>query len=90
MDYSNLFVVLMGVGTVFVGLICIILLVSLMGWICRRLEKPAPRTEQAPAATSPAPDAARSGEVLAAVSAAIAEELGADVSAIRIKSIRRI
>ena len=36
---SNLFVVLMGVGTVFVGLICIILLVSLMSWICRKLAK---------------------------------------------------
>ena len=30
MDYSNLFVVLMGLGTVFAGLLCIILLVSLM------------------------------------------------------------
>ena len=32
MDYSNLFVVLMGLGTVFAGLLCIILLVSLMSW----------------------------------------------------------
>ena len=30
MDYSNLFVCLMGLGTVFVGLVCIILLVTLM------------------------------------------------------------
>ena len=33
MDYSNLFVVLMGLGTVFAGLLCIILLVSLMSWV---------------------------------------------------------
>ena len=34
MDYSNLFVVLMGLGTVFAGLLCIILLVTLMSWVC--------------------------------------------------------
>ena len=36
MDYSNLFVVLMGLGTVFAGLLCIILLVTLMSWVCNR------------------------------------------------------
>ena len=35
-DYSNLFVVLMGIGTVFAGLLCIILLVTLMSWVCSR------------------------------------------------------
>ena len=29
MDYSNLFVCLMGLGTVFLGLVCIVLLVTL-------------------------------------------------------------
>ena len=42
MDYSNLFVCLMGIGTVFIGLICIILLVSLMSAVCRKLEKKTP------------------------------------------------
>ncbi len=84
---SNLFVVLMGVGTVFVGLICIILLVTLMGWICRKLEKPAPAA--APAAV-PQRQVSNGGEVLAAISAAIAEELGTDISAIRITSIKRV
>ena len=36
MEYSNLFVCLMGVGTVFVGLVCIILLVTLMSYVCRK------------------------------------------------------
>ena len=36
MDYSNLFVCLMGIGTVFVGLVCIILLVTLMSYVCRK------------------------------------------------------
>jgi len=86
---SNLFVVLMGVGTVFVGLICIILLVSLMGWICRKLEKPAPAAPVSPAAV-PQRQVVNGGEVLAAISAAIAEDLGTDVSAIRITSIRKV
>ena len=34
-DYSNLFVCLMGLCTVFVGLICIIVLVSVMSNVVR-------------------------------------------------------
>jgi sodium pump decarboxylase gamma subunit len=85
---SNLFVVLMGVGTVFVGLVCIILLVSLMGWLCRKFQKPA--SSPAVPAAVPQRQISNGGEVLAAISAAIAEELGTDVSAIRITSIRRV
>ena len=51
-EYSNLFVVLMGLGTVFAGLLCIILLVSLMSWVCSRTSAPkaAPQAAAAPAA----------------------------------------
>ena len=70
MDYSNLFVVLMGLGTVFAGLLCIILLVSLMSWVC---------TRTAGAQTPPK----------AAVPAAPAD-LGTDVSAIRIVSMKKV
>lgn len=88
MDYSNLFVVLMGVGTVFVGLVCIVLLVTLMSWLCRRLGK---NTSDVPApAPAPSRQAANAEELLAAISAVIAAELGADVSAIRITSIKRV
>lgn len=34
---SNTFVVLMGIGTVFFGLICLILLSSAMSAVCRRM-----------------------------------------------------
>ena len=51
-DYSNLFVVLMGLGTVFAGLLCIILLVTLMSWVCNRTGAPA--APQAAAAPAPA------------------------------------
>lgn len=88
MDYSNLFVCLMGLGTVFVGLVCIILLVTLMSYVCRKSEgkfAPAPA-----AATVDAPKAGVGPELIAAVSAAIAEEMGTDISAIRIISMKQI
>ena len=39
-EVSNLFVCLMGMGTTFVGLICIIFLTMLMGKVMQKLEKP--------------------------------------------------
>ena len=88
MDYSNLFVCLMGIGTVFFGLICIILLVTLMSFVCRKTEQ---KTTLPPAA-APAgvPKAGIGPELIAAVSAAIAEEMGTDISAIRIISMKQI
>lgn len=86
MDYSNLFVCLMGLGTVFVGLVCIILLVTLMSYVCRKSEG-----KSAPApATVDAPKAGVGPDLIAAVSAAIAEEMGTDISAIRIISMKQI
>ena len=88
-EYSNLFVVLMGVGTVFFGLICLILLVWAMGYLFRGVDEPA-----AGAVVIPQPAAQRQiangGELLAAISAAIAEELGANADAIRIVSIKKL
>ena len=88
MDYSNLFVCLMGLCTVFVGLICIIVLVSVMSNVVRRTDA----KTAAPAIPAPAAAAvsAVTPEMVAAVSAAIAEELGTDVSAIRIVSMKKI
>ena len=48
MEYSSLFVTLMGIGTVFFGLICIIFLTMAMGAILKGKEK-------APAAAAAAP-----------------------------------
>ena len=72
-EYSNLFVVLMGLGTVFAGLLCIILLVTLMSWVCARTSAPktvpqmpaAPAAMTAPAAVSAAPREA-DGEAITA------------------------
>ena len=76
MDYSNLFVCLMGLCTVFIGLICIIVLVSVMSNVVRRTDA----KTSAPAIPAPA----------AAASAAVAEDMGTDVSAIRIVSMKKI
>ena len=42
-EVSNLFVCLMGMGTTFVGLICIIFLTMLMGKVCLLYTSPSPR-----------------------------------------------
>ena len=89
MDYSNLFVCLMGLCTVFVGLICIIVLVSVMSNVVRRTDA----KHAAPAIPAPAAAPAASAvtpELVAAVAAAIAEDMGTDVSAIRIVSMKKI
>ena len=85
MDYSNLFVVLMGLGTVFAGL----LLVSLMSWVCTRTAG-AQTPPKAAVPAAPAAAEAVSPAMIAAVAAAIAEDLGTDVSAIRIVSMKKV
>ena len=87
MEYSNLFVVLMGICTVFIGLVCIIVIVSIMGAICRKMVKPSSTAQALP---DMAPQQSTTPEMIAAVAAAIAEDMGTDVSAIRITSIKKI
>lgn len=89
MDYSSVFVVLMGMGTVFFGLICLIVLTSIMGRILGR--EAAPAVSAAPAApVAAAPVEPNRQELVAAVSAAIAEELGTDITGIRILSMKKV
>ena len=91
------FVIVMGIGTVFLGLICIILLCKILGAVCTLIEK---KGEAAPAAKAPtaqpaqaapkAQDPGKRQEIIAAIGVAIAEECGVDVNAIRITSIKKI
>lgn len=88
MQISNLFVVVMGICTVFVVLILIIALCSLLSLIFRRSG-----TEEKPAAQDvPAADQAitNRAELTAAIAAAVAEYSGTDASALRILSIKKI
>ena len=91
--YSKLFVVLFGIGVVFFGLICIIVLTSIMGKIMSSIasKQPAP----APAAAAPAPAAAPAvtgiaPEIIAAITAALSEEPGISSHGINITSIKKL
>lgn len=92
--YSPLFVTLMGIGTVFFGLICIIVLTTVMGSVLKSKSKPAaPAPAAAPAAAAPAAPAvntAKEQEILAAVIAAVTEDLGPSASRMQITSINKI
>lgn len=85
--YSNLFVCVMGMGTVFVGLICIVYLTKLLGVLCRDRQPSLP--PESTAVSAPASTIDRQ-ELIAALSAAIAEDMGTDVFAIRILSVKKI
>lgn len=93
-EISNTFVVAMGISVVFIGLICIIVLCKIMSAVCQLAEKKnqpeivaTPAASVAPAVSQPIENRQ---EIIAAVSAALAEELGTDVSAIRILSFKKI
>ena len=81
--YSTAFVCIMGIGTVFLGLIALILLTKLMSFLCK---VPAPNTLPA----APRGPGKVSPELVAAISAALAEELGTDITGIRILSIKEL
>lgn len=92
---DNLYVVGMGLGVVFVGLIAIIILCYIIGAICmssgKKDETAAASAPAAAPAAAPAPAPIENRqEIIAAVSAALAEEMGTDISAIRILSFKKI
>ena len=84
-------VVAMGVGIVFAGLVILVFITWFMGLFFRG-KKPKAETKAAPAA-APAPAAEvieNKQEMLAAISAVVAEELGRDVSQIKILSFKKM
>lgn len=92
MEPSNLFVCLMGLGTVFVGLICIIALCQVMSFFCLKLEAKNHTHQEEPLREQTVPQTLipNRQEFVAAISAVLAEEIGADISAIRILSITKL
>lgn len=87
---STLITFLLGLGIVFIGLIALILIINVMGAIMRKAHTKAPQpvAEEKPAAAEAVPEGDR-GEIIAAVSAAIATVLGESVSGIRIVSFKK-
>jgi len=93
MEVSNLFVCVMGMTVTFIGLTCLIFLIILTGKIVRKIggaEVPA----KAPSGLIPPAPAAETipnrQELIAAISVALAEEMGADVTGIRILSLKKV
>lgn len=89
------FVCVLGMGTVFVGLLVLVLVCQLLGVIFKNSKDSAPKLAPVSPAAAAAPSAQPTEipnrqELIAAVSVAIAEELGEDVAAIRITSLKRI
>lgn len=89
-EVSNLFVCLMGMGTTFVGLTCIIFLTMLLGKIMRATEKPEP-PKAAPVPVAPSvPADGLTDEVKIAIIAALQQEPGFDFGRVSAIEIRRI
>lgn len=87
---SDWFTVAMGIGTVFIGLVCIVIICSIMSLFFReRKSKNEVATPVAPVTSAPAVVENRQ-EIIAAVTAAVAEEMGTDVSALRVVSFKKI
>lgn len=92
MEPSIPFVILMGVGIVFIGLVCIILLTMAMSAVCRSMGDKTP----VPAPAAPAAPAARTEAIpnrqamIAAIAVAVAEEMGTDPAGIRILSVKKL
>ena len=86
------FVILMGVGIVFIGLICIILLTTAMSAVCRSMGDKTPAPAPAPAAAPAAqPEAIPNRQaMIAALAVAVAEEMGTDPAGIRILSVKKL
>ncbi len=89
---SDWIVVVLGLVTVFIGLICIILICKLTGLVCAALvNNKSTKAAAADAPVSAGQDAIPNRQqFIAAVSAAIAEDLGTDVTNIRILSVKKL
>lgn len=88
---STAFVVALGMGTVFAGLIVIIFLCKLMSFFVGITEKQTSEKAEPVVATAPVSTTIPDKQpLLAAISAVVAEELGTDISNIRIHSIKRV
>jgi len=89
MEISNGLAIGIGLGTVFAGLIGLILICYIMSYIVKIFAKD--QKSAAPVKQPSAPAAvANKGEFAAAIAAAIAEDLGTDVTGIRIKSVKKL
>lgn len=91
MEMSDMLsVVGLGIGTVFVGLIAIIIVCKIVSFCCQGSENKSDEQKEVQAPVAVPQQIENRQEIIAAVSVAIAEELGTDVSALRILSFKKI
>ena len=96
MELNGITIFFLGFGTVFVGLVSLIFVISAMSFIYKKIaNKPsaaAPVAKQTPAPAAPVQNDAieNRGEFVAAVSAALATVMGKDVTGLRIVSIKKV
>lgn len=91
---ADWFVCVMGIATVFAGLISLVFICSIVSSVCKGFAKKESTSASAPKAPitnspSSAETIANKGEIIAAACAAIAEELGEDVKNIKVVSFKR-
>ena len=95
-ELSNAMVIGLGMGTVFVGLISLILLCYIMSAVCKVFKKEDTASKNdTPVATAPIVSSANAPiankqEILAACCAVIAEELGTEANNIKVLSFKRL
>ncbi len=94
-ELSNTFVCIMGMGTVFIGLILIVLICKLLSLVTSGFAKlganSTPTPEPSPkAAALPMPEGAEKAKILAGICACIAEEIGTDAENIKVVSFKRV
>lgn len=85
---SNAFVCIMGIGTVFVGLVCLVFICYILSAVCKMLPKATPVSKASTPAKSGG-NIANKSEIIAASCAAIAEELGEDANNIKVVSFKK-
>lgn len=78
----------MGMGVVFIGLICLVIICEVLHICCNRTPKETEKPAEVSAAATEKIE--NREELIAAISAVLAEELGTEVSGIRIHSFKRV
>jgi Na+-transporting methylmalonyl-CoA/oxaloacetate decarboxylase gamma subunit len=79
----------MGLGTVFVGLICLIFICYIMGFLCNLFAKKPSEVKETAQPVNNGPIANKQ-EIVAAACAVIAEELGTEANNIKVISFKRV
>ena len=79
---------ILGLGAVFIGLMCLILITRLMSIVCAKIGLRQKAVPAAPAA--PRTEIADRGAFSAAIAACLASVMGAEVDGLRIVSIKQV